>query len=319
MKHPRPKIVISACIEHSSVRYDGTMISDEVVRKLKDFVDFLPVCPEVGIGLGSPRDTLRLVKQEDKIALVSSTKGTDHTDAMDNFSKKFINSLMRKEIDGFILKAKSPTCGTDKVKVYRGLGKAMPDRPIQNGLFADKIVTNYTTTPIETERRLSNFNIREAFFIQVFTLAAFRQVQSVKELQLFHKTNKYLFMSFHQLHMKNLGNIAANRDKKSFEEVYIDYKEKLQTLLSSPLTKQKRINVLTHIYGYFKKQLSQTEKEFYFDVQNDYLKGHIPFSVTLKILRGFIVRFDQDYLSNQTLFEPYPKDLVTQLDSGKNL
>lgn len=319
MKHARPKIVISACIEHSSVRYDGTMISDEVVRKLKQFVDFMPVCPEVAIGLGSPRDTLRLVKKDGKIVLVSTTKGEDFTEQMDTFSRKYIETLQKKIVDGFILKAKSPTCGTDKVKVYKGIGKAMPDQPIQNGLFAQNIVERYLQQPIETERRLSNFNIREAFFIQIFTFASFREVKTIKELQNFHKMNKYLFMSFHQLHMKNLGNIAANRDKHSFEVVYQNYKELLQVLLACPLTKNKRINVLSHIYGYFKKYLSPSEKTFYFDTQNDYLVGRVPYSVTLNILRSFIVRFDQDYLSNQTIFEPYPKELITQLDSGKQM
>lgn len=319
MKHVRPKIVISACIEHSAVRYDGTMISDEVVRKLKDFVDFMPVCPEVAIGLGSPRDTLRLVKKDGNIQLLSTTKGQDYTDEMDTFTSKYLRNILSKDVDGFILKAKSPTCGTDKVKVYKGIGKAMPDQPIQNGLFAQGIVDSYIDTPIETERRLSNFKIREAFLIKTFAMASFREVKSIKQLQDFHRNNKYLFMSFHQYHMKALGNIASNRDKREFEEVYKEYKKQLHVLFSSPLTMNKRINVLAHIYGYFKKQLSQSEKDFYFSTQDDYANGYIPFSTTLRILHSFIVRFDQDYLSNQTIFEPYPKELITQLDSGKHL
>lgn len=319
MTHSRPQIVVSACIEHSAVRFDGTMISDPVVRKLKQFVDFKPVCPEVAIGLGSPRDTLRLVKKGDKILLLSSVEGVDHTDSLMAFNKKYFDKLVKQDIDGFILKAKSPTCGTDRVKVYKGIGKAMPDQPVQNGLFAEDVTIKYPKTPIETERRLSNYKIREAFFIQIFTMASYRSVSSMKDLQNFHRINKYLFMSFHQLYMKNLGNIAANRDKLDFTEVYTLYKEKLYQLLASPLTKQKRINVLSHIYGYFKKQLSLSEKEFYFETQNDYLNGRVPFSTTLSILKSFIVRFDQGYLSSQTLFEPFPKELIVQLDSGKQL
>ncbi len=319
MKHIKPKIMISSCIEHSAVRFDGTMISSEVIRQLKDYVTFITVCPEMAIGLGSPRPTLRLIKTEQGIKLYSPSNEKDYTSVMQEFTHNYIQTLLKKDVDGFVFKAKSPTCGIDKIKVYQGETYSMPSQSVQNGVFADEILNTFNSLPVETERRLSNFSIREAFFIKIFTLAAFKQITSVKELQEFHRVNKYLFMSFHQHKMKKLGNIASNRYKEPFNEVYKAYKLMLDDLFASPITKRKRINTLEHIYGYFKRDISSEEKDFYFTAQKDYKNGHIPFSTTLRILQGFVIRFDQKYLFDQTIFEPYPKELITQLDSGKKI
>lgn len=322
MNHPKPIILISACLEHSAARYDGTMISDPVVRDMKDVVTFIPVCPEMAIGMPAPRDTIRITQQKgEDIKLVSSVKGVDFTEKMHTFSKKYVDKTFSKDYDGFVLKAKSPTCGTDKIKVYSGTGKSMPLGTVQNGFFADEVVTRYPNHPIESERRLSNFNIREHFYISVFTTARYKEIRNtpIKNLVKFHMIHKYLFMTYNQTIMKNMGNIVANHNHYPAEQVYDLYYQSLQLLFKRPASKQKRINVLTHIYGYFKDQLTDAEKAYYFETQNDYLQNHIPYSNPLRILKGFSVRFHQEYLLNQIIFEPYPKKLLTQLDSGKKI
>lgn len=322
MNHPKPIILISACLEHSPVRFDGTQISDQVIRDMKEFVQFKPVCPEMAIGMPAPRDTIRLIRPKgERLQLVSSKEGVDFTDDMLSFSKKYIDKTFNHSYDGFILKAKSPTCGTDKVKVYKGVGKSQPLESVQNGMFAEEVVTRYENYPIESERRLSNFNIREHFFIRVFTTARYKEIKdmSIKHLVSFHSQHKYLFMTYNQTIMKNMGNVVANHEQKSVKEVYGSYFELLLQLFRHPATKQKRINVLTHIYGYFKDQLSNDEKAYYFETQNDYLQNHIPYSSPLRILKGFAIRFDQGYLLDQIIFDPYPIKLLTQLDSGKKI
>lgn len=314
----RPKVLISACIEHSSVRYDGTMISDEVVRALKKYVDFMPVCPEVAIGMPSPRDTIRLVQREgEELKLLSSVEGIDYTEKMKNFTSKYVSKI--KDVDGFILKAKSPTCGTDKVKVYRGTGKAHTREPVPNGMFANDIVEKYSDYPIETERRLSNFSIREHFFIQIFTTALFRDIKKNGELVDFHTRCKYLFMTYNQTGLRRLGNIVANHDRLPLQIVLEKYEAELRILFKNPPSRNKRINVLTHIYGYFKNQLSDNDKTYYFQVQDDYLKGHIAYSGVLGILYSYAIRFGEEYLLKQYLFEPFPKQLIQELDSGKKI
>lgn len=322
MLHPKPIILISACLEHSPARYDGTTISNQVVRDLKEYVQFIPVCPEMAIGLPAPRDAVRLMqKKGERLKLVTSNEGVDYTDKMLNFSKSYIDKTFNKSYDGFILKAKSPTCGTDKIKIYQGTGKSQPLGSVQNGMFAEEIVTRYENYPIESERRLSNFNIREHFFIRIYTTARYKEIKgkSAKYLVKFHTDHKYLFMTYNQTIMRNMGNIVANHDHKTLDEIYNLYYKELLLLFKNPPTKQKRINVLTHIYGYFKDRLTNDEKAYYFETQNDYLQNHIPYSNPLRILKGFAIRFEQKYLQDQVIFEPYPKQLITQLDSGKKV
>jgi len=298
------------------------MISSKVIRDLKSYVNFRPVCPEIAIGMSAPRDTIRLsqVKGE-KLKLISSVEGIDYTEKMQSFTNKYLQKMFNKSYDGFILKAKSPTCGTDKIKVYQGPGKTQPLKPVQNGMFADEIVKAYEEYPIETERRLTNFTIRENFFIRIFTTARFTEIvgSPIKNLVNFHSKNKYLFMSYNQTIMKKMGNVVANHNKLKLSEVYEAYSNLLLKLLKNPPSKQKRINVLTHIYGYFKDVLTDSEKAYYFETQNDYLQNHIPYSTPLRILKGFAIRFNQKYLQEQYVFNPYPKELVTQLDSGKKI
>lgn len=322
MKHPKPVILISACIEHSPARYDGTTISCQTVKDMWDFVQFIPICPEMSIGMPAPRDTIRLTqKKGENIKMVSSTEGIDFTEAMLSFSKKYVETTLDKSIDGFILKAKSPSCGTDKVKIYDGAGKSQPFGSTQNGIFASEIVDYYHEYPIESERRLSNFNIREHFYIRIFTTARFRRINVVKMKGLveFHSIHKYLFMTYNQKIVKTLGNIVANHDNYPIDEVYKSYYDALLMLLSKPATRPKKINVLTHIYGYFKSVLSDAEKAYYLETQNDYLQGHIPYSSLLRILESFSIRFNDTYLMNQVIFDPYPKQLTTELDSGKKI
>lgn len=313
--------MVSACLEHSSVRFDGTMISDEVVRKLKEVVDFTAICPEVAIGMTAPRDAVRLVQRKgEELKLLSSIKGADWTDKMNEFTSKYIANLKKKEWDGFIVKAKSPSCGIKNVKIYQDIGKAHVVSGKNRGMFGGALEDAYADYPIETERRLSNFLIRENFYIQIFTRASFRDVKEsgkIRNLVKFHSDNKYLFMTYHQNGLRRLGNIVANHTKETFETVVERYEIELVSLFQSPPTSKKRLNVLTHIYGYYKEKLSQEEKDYYFETQEDYLQGHLPYSSPLRILKGFAIRFNERYLMDQTIYEPYPKSLIVQLDSGK--
>jgi uncharacterized protein YbgA (DUF1722 family)/uncharacterized protein YbbK (DUF523 family) len=318
----KPNIFVSACIEHEACRYDNTYIASDTVVKLKEVANIITACPELAIGLPSPRDALRMVldKETGDIKLLSSLKGDDYTEEMTSFSKTYANNLKSKNIDGFILKAKSPSCGIKTVKLYHGIGKAHTVNAKNPGFFGKEILETFPNSPIENERRLSNFNIRDQFFIKVFTLSTFRQLKetfTIKKLVEFHTTHKYLFMTLHQNDLKKMGNTLANHQKLPHEEVLRLYEAQLYEILDKEPTKQKRINVLTHIYGYFKDQVSQEEKAYYFDILDDYLNNKIPYSNVLSILYSWTIRFKEPYLSKQVVFMPYPKSLITVTDSGK--
>lgn len=322
-KHAKPNIFISACIEHDACRFDGEMIADEHVKRLKEIANVITACPEMAIGLPSPRESLRLVLEKDteEIKLISNIQHLDLSEKMTTFSKKYSSNLKSKNIDGFIMKAKSPSCGILGVKLYRGTGKAHTVNAKNAGFFGRVILEDYPNMPIENERRLSNYNIRDQFYIKLYTIASFREVKTdfvYKKLVQFHSANKYLFMSLNQTLMKKMGNIVANRDKIPTSIVLTLYEEELLLLLNKETTRNKRINVLTHIYGYFKKHISQGEKAYYFDVLDDYLNNKVPYSNVLSVLYSWTIRFNEEYLSNQTIFNPYPKELVNVLDSGKS-
>lgn len=320
-QHIRPKIFMSACIEYDSCRYDGEKITDVYIKRLLDYVDVIRVCPELAIGMGAPRDAVRLVQRKgEELKLLSTNKGDDYTEKMVEFVSKYTEKLKDKTIDGFILKAKSPTCGISNVKVYQDIGKSHVLHAKNDGMFGGKIKEIFPDAPIETERRLSNFKIRDRFFTQLFTLANFRMLSlKMKELVQFHSDNKYLFMAYNQRDLKQLGNIVANHQKLPVEEVFSQYSAQLKMLLSKEVSMKKRLNVYTHIYGYFKNQLSASEKEFYFDTLDQYLNSRVPFSNVLVILKGWSIRFNEEYLLKQTIFEPYPKELIMVTDSGKKI
>jgi uncharacterized protein YbbK (DUF523 family)/uncharacterized protein YbgA (DUF1722 family) len=319
----KPNVFVSACVEFDSCRYDGTKISDDTVKRLMPYVNFIKVCPELAIGYSSPRESFRLIERPDEeTKFVVAKTGEDVTKAMSDFSKSYIEKLKKKKIDGFILKAKSPSCGISNVKKYYDIGKAHSKGSRYSGIFGGMVLSEFPSIMVETERRLSNFPIRERFYISIFTLADFRSVkekQKAKELVIFHTKYKYLFMTYQQLLLKKLGNIVANHEKNAIEQVLNDYEVILKELFKKEPLLKRRINVLTHLYGYFKTKISVSEKEFYFDLIDQYLNHQIPYRNVLNLLYSWSLRFDEEYLINQKIFNPYPKELLVIMDSGKNV
>ncbi|XMB72030.1 DUF523 and DUF1722 domain-containing protein [Mycoplasmatota bacterium WC30] len=319
----KPTVFISSCIEHDYCRYDGQTISDLFVRRLMEFVNVISVCPELSVGMGVPRESIRLVQRKtEDLKLLSRIHGYDYTEKMNEFSLEYVSGLKQKNVDGFILKSKSPTCGIKNVKSYYDIGKANVVNAKNNGFFGGEILKWFPNAPVETESRLSNYKIRNRFCTEIFTLAEFssmRSNQRIKDLVEFHSNNKYLFMTYNQNTLRELGNIVANHSRLTEEEVFILYETTLRKLLSKEPTQKKRINVLDHIYGYFKNFVNDEEKAYYFEIQNQYLNKQVSYSTLLSILLGWSIRFKQDYLTKQTIFMPYPIELIMVIDSGKNL
>ena len=165
MNISKPRIVVSKCLEFDACRYNGLPINDSIIRSLKEYVEFIPICPEVEIGLGTPRDPIRLIYQEKKIKLVQPSTKKDITIKMKKFSDEYVNSL--GPIDGFILKNKSPSCGIYGIKVYDDIDKSSVKFK-DKGLFAKSILSHFSNFPIEEEGRLKNKGIREHFFTAIF-------------------------------------------------------------------------------------------------------------------------------------------------------
>jgi len=353
-KFAKPRVVVSRCIEFDHCRYNGQMIASDFVAGLAPYVEFLPVCPEVEIGLGVPRDSVRLVSSAlkgvevgdrgesvesvesvegaegcaggeggegsggeggkggvAKISLIQPTTGRDVTADMNTFASGYLASV--GEVDGFILKASSPSCGIKNTKVYPTAGKSAAISRSGSGLFGGSVLARYPELSVEDEGRLRNPRIKEHFLTKLFALASFREAKrsgSMRELVSFQTENKMLLMAYHQAEAKALGKIAANHDHSPFPEVAASYELHLRRALCRPRRYTSNINVLMHILGHFSDRISAGERELFLENIQRYRDGKITICPNTTTLKSWIARFDDDYLSSQTFFEPYPQDLI---------
>ena len=314
---PKPRAVLSKCIEFEACRYNGAMIPSEAVKLLMPHVEFIPVCPEVEIGLGVPRHPIRIIRKDEDLRLVQPDTGRDFTEEMIAFVKSYLDGV--KDVDGFVLKFRSPSCGMKDAKIYSGTEKSGSSMR-GGGFFGGAVIERFGGLAIEDEGRLRHFRIREHFVTKLFTLAAFREIETLgtmRNLVEFQSDNKLLLMSYSQKHMRTLGRLVANPEKRPVGEVIGEYRAGLEAAMATPPKCSSCINVLMHAMGYFSKQLTSKEKAFFLDSLTDFRKQRIPLSVPVGILKSYVVRFDESYLERQTFFEPYPEALLSVTDSGK--
>ncbi|MEJ2251737.1 MAG: DUF523 and DUF1722 domain-containing protein [Candidatus Lokiarchaeota archaeon] len=311
MKFVKPRVIISKCIEFDNCRYNSNIIRSDLVKILMNFVDFIPICPEVEIGLGIPRDPIRLIKKNDELKLLNTSTNLDLTNEMNHFSNDFLNSI--DQPDGFILKSKSPSCGILSTPYLANNQKSAPKVGKGPGLFGKAVKKKFSQLPVESESRLNNFHIREYFLTNLYTIARFRKIkesQKIRKLVKFQTENKFLLMAYNQEEMRKLGQLVANQEKLSFNEIISDYEHCLFKILASPPRNTSNVNVLKHILGYFSKKLNTEEKAFFLDELEKYRTGWIPLLLLIRLLKIWIVRFDQEYLKSQTFLEPFPEELI---------
>ena len=265
MKWPKPRVVISKCIEFDPVRYNGQIISSDFVKGLLPHIDAIPICPEVEIGLGIPRDSLRLVKKGKEINLIQPATKMDYTNKMNEFADQFLDNL--GDVDGFILRSGSPSSGLNRVKIYASVEKS-PAIGYGSGLFAKKVKEKYDHLAIEEDLRLKHNRIREHFLRKLYMLAAFREIKKEKKLSLlvnFHTNNKVQLKAYNEYEMRKLGNIVANHERRSFNTVINDYEAHLYLALQRAPNCRTYTNVLKNSLGYFSDDLTADEKKFFLD------------------------------------------------------
>jgi len=307
----KPTILSSKCIEFDHCRYDGSMISSDFVKKIKPFVNFVTVCPEVEIGLGIPRKSLRLVYQNEKKHLIQPVTGKDFTESMISFAQSFLSD--QQNIHGVILKSRSPSCGIKDVKLYAASKNAAPIRRT-TGLFGSMVLDTFPGV-VESDGRLRNTFIQEHFLVSIFTLADFDQLKKnlrLSDLVSFHSKNKFLFMAYNQEQLHIMGRIVANQQHKPMENVFGEYENLLYSLFSTPPSHKTTINVLYHLFGFVSDKLSESEKSFFLELINKYRDEKISLNVITHILKSWVIRFAEPYLSNQTFFNPFPEELLEE-------
>ncbi len=312
----KPIVVVSKCLGFAACRYNGATIPDALVDALKKYVEYRPVCPEVEIGLGVPREPIRIVTENGMLKLCQPATKKDVTDDMTSFASRFLSSV--KDVDGFVLKFRSPSCGLKGVKVYPSMEKSMQVATAP-GFFGAEVLKRFAFYPVEDEGRLKNFGIREHFLTKLYAFASFRKLKgepTMGGLVKFHARNKLLLMAYSQKELKILGQIVANHDKLPLKQVIELYQAHCYNALMKQPKPEHAINVLTHALGYF-KALGKEEKSYFLGTLDKYKNKKLPLSVPLALLKSYIARFGQQYLEDQTFFEPYPEELIEVTDSGK--
>ncbi|BAL81487.1 YbgA family protein [Caldisericum exile] len=305
---PKPKVVLSKCINLEATRYDGGIIKDEFSKKLGEFVEYIPVCPEVQIGLPIPRDPIIIVKNNPDKLIQPSTR-IDLTQKMKEFSKEFLQSL--KSVDGFLLKSKSPSCGVKDTNYYKDFEGREPVGKT-SGMFVRHVMEMFKNYPVEDEKRLIDKGIRELFLTKIFAFADIRNLKdnlTKSNLIEFHTRYKLMLMTYNQTNLRALGKIVANLKENKLFDAYENYAQIFRNSFNKRPSVGAHINTLLHAFGYFKDKISVKEKAHFLDIIEDFSKETVDLHTPIELILGFAVRFDEDYLLKQRYFNPYPKEL----------
>ncbi|WP_352413435.1 DUF523 and DUF1722 domain-containing protein [Thermus sp.] len=301
---PPPRIVVSACLGLAAVRYNGGLIPDPVVEALKTHAHLIPVCPEVAIGLSVPRPAIRLVQEGKRLFLIQPEPSPrDLTGEMEAFSQTFLEGL---QVEGFILKNRSPSCALKDARVYGPKGEVLGRGA---GLFAREVLRRFPLLPVEEEGRLSNPVLRAQFFTRVFGLARLRRVETLQDLRAFHARYKLLLMAQSPKETLALGRLIAQGHKTAFPQVLARYQEGFLRATLHPPRPGGLANALQHAFGYFKRGLSQKEKAHFLALLEEVRKGRTGPEAPLALLRSWSLRFGEAYLEGQALLEPFPQSL----------
>ncbi len=312
----RLRLGVSSCLLGNEVRYNGGHARNAfVVDVLGRWFEWVPVCPEVEIGMGIPRPTVRLESGGDGDArMVCPSTGVDFTRRMTSYSRKRVRELMREDLDGYILKRGSPSCGTGRIKVW---GKKKIERSDGVGLFADALMDRWPTLPIEEEGRLNDAAIRENFIERVFCRNRWRNLAgrgfTRRRLVAFHAAHEMLLRSHSEAGYRRMGRIVARtagagRVKDS--ELFILYENELAAVMRTRATVKKHKNVLGLAMGYLERALDPAGKREILTAIADYSAGFLPLVVPLTLLRFNIRRHGVEGLAGQLYFDPHPKELM---------
>lgn len=305
------RLGVSSCLLGAMVRYDGGHQLDRFLRDtLSDYVDWVPVCPEVELGLPIPRETLRLVERDDGPHLVFSKSGQDITERMQTWARERVKTLENEDLCGFVFKAKSPSSGMERVKLYDRNG--VPSKQ-GVGVFAQVFMEHFPLLPVEEDGRLHDPHLRENFIECIFVSRRWRTVLetgcSPAALVDFHTRHKLLLMAHSPEIYRQLGKLVAGAGTTPGQSLVADYQALLMKAMRLHSSVRKQVNVLQHLLGYFKKQLSADEKQEALDLIDHYRQGHLPLIVPITLINHYVRKYAQDYLKQQIYLNPHPLEL----------
>jgi len=311
MMEGKIKLGISTCLLGENVRFDGGHKLDRFLRDtLGQYVEYIPVCPEVECGLPVPRESMHLEGDPDSPRLVTSRTKQDMTERMLTWARKRVVELERESLMGFIFKSDSPSSGMERVRVYGE--KGMPSKK-GVGMFARIFMEHFPLLPVEEEGRLHDPVLRENFIERLFALRRWREVLEQRggrgALVNFHTQHKLLILSHDPKHYQSVGQLVAQGKSLPVIDLYLQYQSVFLEALKLKTTPKKNANVLQHMMGYFKEELTANEKQELLEVIDLYRKEYLPLIVPITLIKHYVRKYDQPYLKEQVYLNPHPIEL----------
>jgi uncharacterized protein YbgA (DUF1722 family)/uncharacterized protein YbbK (DUF523 family) len=307
------RIGVSSCLIGEKVRWNGDHKQDRYVREiLYRYFEYIPVCPEVEVGMGVPRETVALYGDPEKPSMISKKTQTDWTKPMEKYIKSRINTLSADDLCGYIFKSKSPSCGMGRVPLYSEFGShKVKHGP---GMFANAFINSFPLVPTEEEGRLNDPRIRENFIVRVFSFKRFNLLLSEKfslgQWVKFHTQHKFLLLAHSRKHYDELGELVAHSKTIKPLELKKKYGELFMEALTSKSTSKKNTDVLLHMMGFLKKLLTKIEKEDILSTIEDYRSEILPLIVPVTLIRHQVKKHNIEYLHDQVYLNPHPKELM---------
>ena len=307
------RIGVSSCLIGEKVRWNGDHKQDRYVREiLSRYFEYIPVCPEVEVGMGVPRETVALYGEPEKPSMISKKTQTDWTKPMEKYIKSRINTLSADDLCGYIFKSKSPSCGMGRVPLYSEFGShKVKHGP---GMFANAFINSFPLVPTEDEGRLNDPRIRENFIVRVFSFKRFNLLLNEKfslgKWVKFHTQHKFLLLAHSRKHYDDLGALVAHSKTIKPSELKKKYGELFMEALTSKSTPKKNTDVLLHMMGFLKKLLTKIEKEDILSTIEDYRSEILPLIVPVTLIRHQVKKHNIEYLHDQVYLNPHPKELM---------
>lgn len=311
--HTRPervRIGVSLCLLGERIRYDGGHKRDAfLVERFGRYVEWVPVCPEVEVGMPTPRESLRLVDDEGKTRMVAPSSGTDHTAAMLQYSRRRTRTLRKERLSGYVFKRSSPSCGVHRVKVY---SNGVP-HPTGRGLFADAFIAANPTLPVEEEGRLSDPRLRENFVSRAFAYQRWHEIprKTRRTLMEFHAAHKFVLMAHNPQGMRRLGALLGRAPESTSthdlaEEYWTGFSEIMVRVPSRP----NHTNVLQHMAGFVSDKVDDGDRKELEQAIENYRLELMPLIVPVTLLGHYVRRLGIEYLDNQIYLDPHPDELM---------
>lgn len=310
---PELRLGISSCLLGEEVRYDGGHKHDRYLTGiLGNYVRWLPLCPEVEIGLGVPRPTIRLQGTVEEPKLIEPKTGNDLTDKMNGWARDKMAEIASWDLHGYVLKKGSPSCGVYRVRVYDH--NEMPVRD-GRGLFAARLTEHFPLLPVEEEGRLHDIPLREKFIERLFVFERWkrflREDPTPRGLVDFHARHKLTMLAHHPEKYRSLGRLVADAGTRAFAELTDEYAREMATGLDKISSRGRHCNVLQHVLGFIKNELNPDDKAELLETIEDYRREWVPLIVPITLIKHHLRRTEApDWIRSQVYLNPYPKELM---------